>query len=504
VQEFDPLEFIPRAYDYWERTRWPGRTGRERYAQGLYAAFMLRQLEQLSLRIWDDREDRAGERLSALQDVLFALNASQPPAVFVRDARWLIPIAQGPRTRNLAAYFRIADQITRSMPGDQRLGVHRANARLAGGHLRSQLRYLTWQTGRPAGDPANLVVTRNSNALDGALLLRDLVALLNAYAADRSAPQADRLDLADAILQGLSADPQLFLIRLDLLAPYTMIEHLFVTDGASSGAAYTLWGWEHLTTLAQYRDLLGTLAPELVEDAKRLDPAGQPYSPLGIAYGFCADLLSNIAWDHLVSNPLHDLSLEDMFASANHLDEKRARAEAWAQLPRRDGERAHFEHSDDAARENFARLTAALAARAKAGLVLNASDITTARIVVSPSGPDSVMDESSDLTPAQDHCFTSDLRAALAGAATHCPAAQIREDRNEGRYLASREVDGHWRAVSKVILTLLTAEGRHAVIRDMPAAMIDVMQLTCPDIVDARATERTAHHAPSAAQPADR
>ena len=41
-----------------------------------------------------------------------------------------------------------------------------------------------------------------------------------------------RLDMAGAICQGISADPELFLNRVDLLSAYTMIEHVFIATGA--------------------------------------------------------------------------------------------------------------------------------------------------------------------------------------------------------------------------------------------------------------------------------
>ena len=69
-----------------------------------------------------------------------------------------------------------------------------------------------------------------------ALLVGDLVPLLDAYAAACVRSDGEmRLALADAILQGLSADPELLLTRLDLLGPSTMIEDLFV-DRAQAGA----------------------------------------------------------------------------------------------------------------------------------------------------------------------------------------------------------------------------------------------------------------------------
>ena len=100
----DPVELVLRAHHKWDRDRWPGRNGRIVYAQSLYAAFILRQLEHLSLRIWDEGNDTAAERLQQVQRLLDLLNTAGA-APRVRDARWLIQTAQGPLTRHLKPYF---------------------------------------------------------------------------------------------------------------------------------------------------------------------------------------------------------------------------------------------------------------------------------------------------------------------------------------------------------------------------------------------------------------
>ena len=56
----DPAELVLRACHHWETTRWPGTNGRLVYAQSLYAVFVMHQLEQLSLRIWDEGHEQAG------------------------------------------------------------------------------------------------------------------------------------------------------------------------------------------------------------------------------------------------------------------------------------------------------------------------------------------------------------------------------------------------------------------------------------------------------------
>src|SRR5690348_2030621 len=72
--EFDPLDLIIRAYEHWGANRWPGRGGRLMWAQVVYSAFVIRQLESLSLRVWDEGNMQAGNCLQQLQALLDRLN----------------------------------------------------------------------------------------------------------------------------------------------------------------------------------------------------------------------------------------------------------------------------------------------------------------------------------------------------------------------------------------------------------------------------------------------
>src|SRR5262245_28607549 len=65
--QLDAIELLFRAYEHWDHSRWPGRNGRIAFAQTLYCVWMLRQLEYLSLRIWDD--GNAGDRLQEVQSL---------------------------------------------------------------------------------------------------------------------------------------------------------------------------------------------------------------------------------------------------------------------------------------------------------------------------------------------------------------------------------------------------------------------------------------------------
>ena len=464
AHDLDPAALTVLAHRQWERHRWPGRNVRLRYAARVYSVFLLRQLEHLSLRLWDEGNDAAADRLREIQALLDRVNDATIADALVRDARWLIQTAQGPLTRRLEPYFRVADRISTSFTNHQRLEIHRAGAILTSGHLRSQLRHRASEADRQATDPGVLAITRNSNSMDAALLVRDLVPLLEAYESAGAENHLERrLDLAEAILQGVSADPELFLTRLDLLAPCTMIEDLFIQHNEGQ-PRYTPAGETHRQLLARYAGLIGRQAGPLQQDAVRLDPRHGVYSALGLAYGFCADILSNMALDTLLSRPAFGLTLEDMFASRGSPDHKRARAGGWT-----------VAYSGEWAAQLFDRTMDALRARADHGDRANASAVPSARLFIE-SAPEGT-------PPAQEHCLTSDLHHAMATGATAFPKGQLVIDRKEGRFLASAESDGKWFGISKVVLTLCTSQGQDALLTGIPAPVVEALRLTCPELV---------------------
>jgi len=306
--------------------------------------------------------------------------------------------------------------------------------------------------------------------------VRDLVPLLEAYGDACAVPDREqRRHLADAIVQGVSADPELLLARLDLLAPCTMIESLFIHRGEDGHTQYTPMGEAHRHVLERYSELIARHAESLLEDALELDPRQRVYSPLGLSYGFCADILANMAFDALPPRQPSDLSVEDMFASGGSLDHKRARVESWKARQAEHSGRDPLDYSGGWAAETFDRTTSALGARVRHKDRANASGVPDARLFVD-SAPEGAV-------PAQEHCVTSDLQRALATGATAFPMGQIVRDRNEGRFLASANEDGKWFGISKVILTLRTSQGQDALLTGVPPSVVDTLRLTCPGLV---------------------
>jgi hypothetical protein len=190
----------------------------------------------------------------------------------------------------------------------------------------------------------------------------------------------------------------------------------------------------------------------------------------------------------LSSQDIFALSLEDMFSSVGALESKLAQAQQWEGLRRHAVDRALFEYSAEWASEIFSRLVTALDRRAMDGDSPNASGVRSARLFVAPEGQrdDSVQGLAGrpELVAAQEHCITSDLKRALATGSTAFPRSQILSDRKEGRFLASVEAKGKWFAVSKVLLTTSLCEGKDALITDVPAAVVEVLRLTCPELLE--------------------
>jgi hypothetical protein len=481
--DFDPAQLAARARLHWDRYRWPGRNVRLRYAAMLYSVFVLRHLERLCLRIWDEGHDEATDRLHEIQVLLDRLNDDTSADALVRDARWLMQTAQGPLTRRLDPYFRIAESISTSFPAATRLEIHKAGAMLTGTHLRSQLCHRASEIDRPADEPGVLAITRNSNSMDAALLVRDLVPLLEAYEAAGSG----RLDLAGAIFQAVSADPELFLTRLDLLAPCTTIEHLFIRCGEDGRYRHTPLGDAQRHLVDRYADLIGRHAASLQQDAAGLDPRLHVYSPLGLISGFCADVLSNMALDALLSRPSSGLGLEEMFDWSGSLENKRARADGWKTLDEKERVRNPVDYSGAWAAQMFDRTMTALRARVEHPHRANASAIRDARLYViaetDTSEPPSSLSLPDGIAPAQEHCLSSDLQRALATGGTAFPRGQIVNDRNEGRFLASAQSGGKWFGISKVVLTVCTSQGTDALLTGVPPPVVDALHLTCPGLV---------------------
>ena len=475
----DPGEMARRGFQLWQWTRWPGRNGRVRYAQTLFNLYLLRCLEYLVMRVWDEPAV-AHERLAQVQDVLDVLQRTSPadqPAL-VRDARWLIPLAQSPTTDELRAYFEVAERIETALPQADRVEIARASVQMAGGHLRSQLRHYAMQ-GRPLTDAGVVLMSRRSNALDFAMTVQWLVLLFEAY--ERAVRDDDlprRLELASAICQGVSADPELFVSRIELLAPYSMIEPLFIAE-VEGQSAYTPIGQRHLRLLREYAAWMERMAEPLLQDCARFRPVSGAYSPYGVVYGFSTNITEHMAVQALQPGPVTGFGIEDVFDDGGA--DKLAWVNRWRKLPHIKPEiQQLYDYPQQFAVELFERVERALRARVTGtgGDGIGAGRLFTPTQAEIDSG--AVLVEVPELP--SEYLVSSDAQLVATGRARAVDEAELLRDRQEGVYLLSYRTAAGWTAISKDVLTGFVATGQSARITGLPHAAAAVLERMCPEL----------------------
>jgi hypothetical protein len=352
---------------------------------------------------------------------------------------------------------------------------------MAGGHLRSQIRYHAISKGLALGDAPLVLGTRNSNALDFALLIQELVPLLEAY--ERACEGDDRparLALADAICQGVSPDPELFLNRVELLGPYSMIEHLFIASGADGRARYTPAGQRHVQLIETYKAQSARVATRLADDCVHFAPVAGAYSPYGVLYGFSSDLVKHMALKASQADAVHRYSLEDVFTAGNA--DKLTWVNGWRTLPHLPRHvEAQFDYPQSFAEEIFRRIQHALRLRT-IGNEAGAADRTGRLFVLTGDDGDAGSQPSSvrDLPPK--YVRSSDAQIVSMHTAEMYDQAQLLDDRREGKFLVSFQTPGGWLAISKTVLTEVLGAGHDAKVT-LPPAAAGVLKLMCPGLV---------------------
>ena len=482
----DPAELTMRAFYMWRQTRWPGRNGRVRYAHSLFNLYVIRCLELLSMRVWDAGASSAGSRLAQVQDVLdelWRIKAADQP-VLVKDARWLIQIAQSLATDDLGAYFGVAEQMAGSFSEEDQIEIHKAGVRMAAGHLRSQIRYRSVKEAVPLAEKSLVLSTRDSNALDFALLIQELVPLLEAYEdACHRDDSRKRLQLADAICQGISPDPELSLNRVELLGAYSMIEPLFITTDRDGHAVYTAVGRRHMQLLQEYEARIGRVSKRLYDDCPRFRPVAGAYSPYGVLYGFSADLLKHMALKASQPDAVRHFALEDVFEAGDANTDKLAWVSGWRKLPHltREVERL-FDYPQQFAEDIFDRIERALRKRVS-GDEADAVLRTGRLFILATDIPQA--DSKASLIPELPvrYVASSDEQLVTAHKAESSDEMQLLNDRREGKFIVSYETAGGWTAITKTILTEVLGAGRDVKIVALPPAAVGVLKLTCPHLV---------------------
>jgi hypothetical protein len=444
----DPAEMMVRAFHVWDQSRWPGRNGRLRYAHTLFNLYLIRCLELLSLRLWDLA------RLQAALDELWKGTPADQP-VLLRDARWLIQMAQSPATDDLGVYFEVAETIADTLRLEDRIAICKAGVCLTGGHLRAQIRYHSLRKGVAFDDASVVLDTRNTNALDFALLVQELVPLLDAYErASHAGDDRTRRALADGICQGVSPDPELFLNQIGLLGAYSMIEHLFVSTDGGGHADYTPMGRRHVRLLQEYADRIGRVAELLLEDCAHFRPAAGAYSPYGVMYGFASNLIEHMALKTAMPEAVERFGVEDVFVAGDA--RTLAWVNSWRALPHLTREQeSQFEYPQQFAEDVFARIEASLGKR------VSGEPVRTGRFFV----------------VAED-----DPRARGAHRPESYDEKQLLSDRREGRCIISYQTPAGWVALRKTLLTEALGAGHDATIAGVPPAAVDVLKLVCPGL----------------------
>ncbi len=470
----DPVEQMIRAFHMWRQTNWPGQKGRMHFAHTLFNLHVVRCLALLCMRLWDEDGNGASARLAQLQAVLDALwfgaPAEQPK--LVRNVRWLFPVAMSPTTDSLAGYFGIAERIATTFTDADRVETQKAWVQTGAGHLRSQLRSLATHRAVPLDDKALVLLTRLSNALDLALLVQGLVPLLAAY--ERCVKSGDdeiRKELASAICQGFSPDPDLFVNRLDLLGPYSMIEDLFITTDSAGKASYTDMGRRHVALLQEYAALLARLAQPLYADWQQGQQSHDAYSPYGVLYGFASNLLELTAFKALQRDAVIHFSMEDAFSDG--AQDKRVWVNDWRKLPHIKPEVVkQFEYPETFLQDISARIEQALQRR------IAGANEPVGRLFMAPTAATPL--QIPDL-PVQ-YLVSSDAQLVAVGKAVFKAEDDLLHCRNEGEFLVSYPTAGGWLALTKDLLTDVLGAGHDARI-SLPPAAAEVLRLMCPNLV---------------------
>jgi hypothetical protein len=450
----------------------------------LFNLYLVRQLALLAMRTWDLGSGSTAKRLSQAQRVLDAIWRATPAdqPVLVRDVRWLIPVALSPTTDDLLPYFEVAEEIGAAFAQHDKLAILSATVELAAGHLRSYLQYYVVQKGRPLDDASLVVLTRKSNALDFSLLIHGLAALLGGYErAVEGGDREQRLKLADAICQGVSPDPELFINRVDLLAAYTMVEHLFTTTDEDGHAAYTPLGARHVRLLEEYKAGIARVAKPLYDDCRTFKPVDGAYSPYGVLYGVASNIVEHVAFKALARDDAAPFALEDAFVGGGA--DKLAWVAGWRKLP----------HVDRRVQRQYAfpfAIADALFARVEGAMRTRATNIAggvaprSGRLFVVAAGDVEAASKAAAIPdlPVR-YIESSDIRVVAAGKATARDNAQIMDSRMEGHLAVSYETPGGWVAVSKDFLTELLGAARDVKLLGLPGVVAERLRLMCGDLV---------------------
>jgi hypothetical protein len=296
------------------------------------------------------------------------------------------------------------------------------------------------------------------------------VPLLGAYeSATQSGDTQKSLELAATICQGISPDPELFLNRLDLLGPYSMIEHLFITTDPDGNVVYTPMGRRHVQLIEEYAARIDRVSKSLSDDCQHIRPVDGTYSPFGALYGFSSNLIEHMAFKTVQADAVTRFSLEDVFADGGA--DKVAWVSGWRKLPHIKREVAKlFEYPQQFAEEIFARIEHALRRESNSAL-------QTGRFFILSEAASGIPD-----LPVQ-YFQSSDMQIVAAHKAESCDQNHLLHCRLEGEFVLSFKTPGGWVAITKDFLTEVLGAGYDVKIVGLDRASAGVLKLMCSNLV---------------------
>jgi hypothetical protein len=264
--------------------------------------------------------------------------------------------------------------------------------------------------------------------------------------------------MAGAICQGISADPELFLNRADLLSAYSMIEHVFI---AADGEGYSPLGQRHVQLLKEYGALMDRLIKSLRDDFPRFRPVDGGYSPYGVIFGLPSHLIEHMALKAIEHDAETRFSLENVFEDGDTSAAKLAWVNGWRKLPHIDREvQRLYDYPQQFAEDIYRRIESESSGERRTGRLYIMSEETDSKASSIPE------------LPAR-YFGSSDRAQLLAG-------------RREGHFLVSYETRDGWIALKKELLTEVLGAGRDARIVGLPFEAAQVLRLMCGDLVKSR------------------
>jgi hypothetical protein len=294
--------------------------------------------------------------------------------------------------------------------------------------------------------------------------------------------------MAGAIYQGISADPELFLNRVDLLSAYSMIEHVFIAPEAKQEAreghvAYSPLGERHVQLLKEYGALINRLIKSLRDDFQRFRPVDGGCSPYGVIFGLPSHLIEHMALKALEHDAETRFGLEDIFDDADTNAAKLTWVNGWRKLPHIDRETQRmYDYPQQFAEDIYDRIESELSRRASNAEACDGS--RTGRLYI-VSVDDPTTDSKASAIPELPGRYfgSSDRQFVTAHKAEPYDRAQLLAGRREGHFLVSYETPGGWIALKKDMLTEVLGAGRDARIVGLPPDAAQVLRLLCTDLI---------------------